>query len=269
MRKSLAALLVAVLVCVAACTPVRRGVPGAAVPVPPGVPSPLRAGIADNYPPVAFAEGGYLVGIEVDFAAALQEELGVPVEIVPTPWDDLIPDLLAQRIDVIMSGMSITPERATRVAFSQPHLDVGQMALTRRAAMAELAAPGALERAEVRVAVIADTTSAAFAAERLPHAIVIPYTSVDDAVASVRRDEADYFIHDAPTIWRITADPEHVDDELIGLYEPLTEERIAWAVRPQDSDLRRALDAVLARWRASGRLGEIQSRWIRATVEVN
>lgn len=262
------AVLAAMLVLIGACAPARRFAlaPGG---TPPGVPSPLRAGIADNYPPLAFVEEGFLAGMEVDFATELQTSLGVPVEIVATPWDDLIPDLLGGRIDVVMSGMSITPERALRVRFTDPYLDVGQMALIRGDQRATLAAPGALYREGWRVAVIADTTSAEFAASRLPSAIVVPYTSVDDAVEAVRREEADYFIHDAPTIWRITADPEHIDGDLLGLFEPLTEERIAWSVRPDDAALADALNATLARWRESGRLGEIQSRWIRTAIEVN
>jgi ABC-type amino acid transport substrate-binding protein len=256
-----AALLILALA-LAACSRSTRPTP------PPGVPSPLRAGISDNYPPLAFVDDGRLVGIEVDFAAELQKQLGVTVEIAQTPWDDLIPDLLAGRIDVIMSGMSITEERARDIAFTQPYLDVGQMLAIRRDQVGVLAAPGALAEGEWRVAVIADTTGAAWARGQLPRAIVVPYTSVDDAVNAVRRREADYFVHDAPTIWRLTADPAHVDEDLIGLYQPLTEEQLAWAVRPGDAALLRALDAALAEWRANGRLGEIQARWIRATVEV-
>lgn len=241
--------------------------PRAVVP-PPGVPSPLRAGIADNYPPLAFVEGGQLVGIEVDFATALQQELGVPVEIVQTPFDSLIPDLVDRRIDVIMSGLSITAERATQVSFTQPYLDVGQMLAIRRDQVGILGAPNVLVEREWRVAVIADTTGAAYAKANLPRAIIVPYTSVDDAVTALRQSEADYFVHDAPTIWRLTSDPAHVDDELLGLYQPLTEEQLAWAVRPADYGLLQALDTVLSRWRRTGKLGEIQSRWIRATVEV-
>lgn len=235
---------------------------------PPGVPAPLRVGIADNYPPLAFVENGRLTGIEVDFAAALQQELGVPVEIVQTPFDSLIPDLLERRIDVIMSGLSVTPERAAQVRFSQSYLDVGQMLAIRKDAAGTLSAPNALTEEEWRVAVIADTTGAAWAEGNLPRAIVVPYTSVDDAVAALRQREVDYLVHDAPTIWRLTADPAHVDEDLLGLYHPLTEERLAWAVRPGDDALLLALDTALARWRTSGKLGEIQARWIRTTVEV-
>jgi ABC-type amino acid transport substrate-binding protein len=51
---------------------------------------------------------------------------------VELAWEELIPALKGDRIDVIMSGMSVTPVRQHRVRFVQPYLRVGQMAIIRR-----------------------------------------------------------------------------------------------------------------------------------------
>ena len=93
----------------------------------------LRVGIAGNYPPLAFKQDGELAGIEVEFARQLGTELGLTIRLVELPFPDLIPALLANRIDVIMSGMSITPEREKLVSFTDSYLRVGQMRLMRRA----------------------------------------------------------------------------------------------------------------------------------------
>jgi ABC-type amino acid transport substrate-binding protein len=74
------------------------------------------------------------------------------------------------------------------------------------------------------------------------------------------------FIHDAPTIWRIGAAPEH--QGVMGLFWPLTRESLAWAVNRSDEALRDAVDAQLAAWRESGRAREILRRWIPVRVEI-
>ena len=55
--------------------------------------------------PSAFA------GVEVDFANQLGKNLGKTIVFVETPFPELIQALLEERIDIIMSGMSITRER--------------------------------------------------------------------------------------------------------------------------------------------------------------
>lgn len=66
-------------------------------------------------------EDGNLTGFEVELAEAMCEELQVTCTLVIQDWDGMIPSLLARRFDAIMSSMSITPERAERVLFSEPY----------------------------------------------------------------------------------------------------------------------------------------------------
>src|SRR5882757_559527 len=72
---------------------------------------PLRVGITPNLPPLAFKQNGKIVGIEADFAQQLGKELGREVKFVVLDWSDQIPDLLDGKIDIIMSGMTITKTR--------------------------------------------------------------------------------------------------------------------------------------------------------------
>jgi ABC-type amino acid transport substrate-binding protein len=92
----------------------------------------LRVGTTGTYPPFSFRQdGGELQGIEIDFARGLAKELGRKLEVVEVALPDLIGEANAGRIDVIMSGVSITKERAERIAFTKPYLQVGQMTLVR------------------------------------------------------------------------------------------------------------------------------------------
>ncbi|HEV3464955.1 MAG TPA: transporter substrate-binding domain-containing protein, partial [Actinomycetota bacterium] len=56
-------------------------------------------------------------GIDPDLAAELGRKLGVRFAFVNHPFDELIPSLLAKRFDVIISSMTVTPERARQISF--------------------------------------------------------------------------------------------------------------------------------------------------------
>ncbi|MBE2276157.1 MAG: transporter substrate-binding domain-containing protein [Rhodobacteraceae bacterium] len=90
----------------------------------------LRVGLSTFVPWAMRDKNGDLIGFEVDVAKKLAEDMGVEIEFVPTAWDGIIPALLAGNFDVIIGGMSITPQRNLTVNFTMPyaHSSVGVMA---------------------------------------------------------------------------------------------------------------------------------------------
>jgi len=75
---------------------------------------------------------GDLVGFELDVGRELAKDMGVEVEFVPTSWDGIIPALVSGKFDVIISGMSITPQRNLTVAFSDPYAYSGMTILANK-----------------------------------------------------------------------------------------------------------------------------------------
>lgn len=75
---------------------------------------------------------GELVGFELDVGRELAKDMGVEVEFVPTSWDGIIPALVSGKFDVIISGMSITPQRNLTVSFSDPYAFSGMTILANR-----------------------------------------------------------------------------------------------------------------------------------------
>ncbi|MEP5728518.1 MAG: transporter substrate-binding domain-containing protein [Sulfitobacter sp.] len=76
---------------------------------------------------------GELVGFELDVGRELAKDMGVEVEFVPTSWDGIIPALVSGKFDVIISGMTITPQRNLTVAFSEPYAYSGLTILANNA----------------------------------------------------------------------------------------------------------------------------------------
>ncbi len=82
-------------------------------------------GIDANYPPFAYVDkAGKAAGFDVDAMDWIAKTMGFTVTHKPMDWNGIIPDLLAKKIDMVCSGMSISPERAARVAFSQPYYTI-------------------------------------------------------------------------------------------------------------------------------------------------
>ena len=79
----------------------------------------LRVGTDASYAPASsFAQDGRtIIGFEPDLLAAVGRVLGVEVELVPLPFDGLLTDLSAGRIDVAMSAMTDTPQRQASADF--------------------------------------------------------------------------------------------------------------------------------------------------------
>jgi polar amino acid transport system substrate-binding protein len=226
----------------------------------------LKVGVSADYPPMAYKQEGRIVGIEADNAKAIGAILGQDMTLVDMPFAKLIPALQSGEIDVIMSGMSITPELSEQVLFTDSYMQVGQMAIMSTDKVGHFSQPWALQSEGVRIGVEPGTTGADYVATQLPDAQVSFFNDSAAAFAGLRSDQIDLYIHDAPTSWQLATVTENSD--LISLYKQLTKEQLAWAVRKDDGLLAARLNDALLTLKRNGTLGYIFNRWIPVTVEV-
>jgi len=222
---------------------------------------PLRIGISTTYPPVAFKEkvGGNPVGIEVDFAKKLSRKLSRPIQFVELKFDQLIPALLKNEIDIIMSGMSVTKARQVRIAFTEPYLTNGLMTLMRDETIKEYDTPEKLYSTTGTIGVQKDTTADTFVRRKCPYANVASYLLKSDAVRQLKNGTINFVVADAPAVaWYVSEN----ETELTALFVPLTEEYLAWGVRHNDKQLQNSLNAVLNDWRKDGTLKAVLKSWL-------
>ncbi|PNK61085.1 transporter substrate-binding domain-containing protein [Psychrobacter sp. FDAARGOS_221] len=82
----------------------------------------IRVATEGAYPPFNYTNSdGSLGGFDVDVINAVCEEMQANCEVVSQDWDGIIPGLLANKYDAVIAGMSITPERAETVDFTEPY----------------------------------------------------------------------------------------------------------------------------------------------------
>ena len=118
MTRLFTALLAAMWLALAASTAIANG-------------TPLRVATAADHPPLTYQADGKIVGMEADVARLLEQQLGRPLQLQILPAADLLPALARGDVDLVMSGLVITPEREKLVEFTVPYLRTGQMAVLR------------------------------------------------------------------------------------------------------------------------------------------
>ena len=225
-----------------------------------GEPPPLRVGVTVEYEPVSFQVAGEFQGIEIDFARLLGKRLDRQVTFQVYKLAGIIDALEQGEIDVIMAGMSVTEERAARVAFTEPYMVIGQMGIVRAVDAPKFSGPDALERDGIKVGVHLGSTGEQYVVDNMPHANLIAYGSVEESLAALRQGEIDVMIHDSTTSWQLHR--SFMNDQLLSLNRFLTRESIAWGTRKSDRELRTLINFALEDMKEEGVVQEVVTRWL-------
>lgn len=195
----------------------------------------LRVGVTPNAPPLIFKQEGNIVGLEADFAREFAKYLGKSPRFIELDWEDLIPALLDNRIDIIMSGMTRTPLREVRIAFTARYLESGQMALIRREDAARFSTGIFALTTSSAIGVIKNTFGEYFVEERYSSVKKELFSNPQAAAKAVIDKKIDMFIYDAPMILYLASENE--SKGLTALFALLTREDLAWGVRKDNIGL--------------------------------
>lgn len=96
------------------------------------MPDKIVIGLDDNFPPMGFRnEAGELVGFDIDLAKEASKRLGVPVEFKPIDWDSKEAALQSKQVDMLWNGLTITEDRAKKIAYSKPYMNNAQLLVVR------------------------------------------------------------------------------------------------------------------------------------------
>ena len=123
----------------------------------------LVVGTAASMPPLNMTtKRGEVIGLDVDLARAMAESLNVKLRLATIPFSELLPALEAGKIDAIMSGMTMTPERSLRATFVGPYFVSGKSLLAKADGLVPAKAPAELNDPGIRLAALRDSTSQSF-----------------------------------------------------------------------------------------------------------
>lgn len=201
-----------------------------------------------NYPPFEMVDAtGKPSGISVEMAQALGRFIQREVRIENVPFDGLIPALKTGKIDLIISSMTATPQRAQSIDFSEPYLHTGLSLLVNKAL--PLHSIDEADQPSSRIAVKQGTTGQLYAQAHLTHARLLVLDKEDACVLEVIQGKAQAFIYDQISIFKHW---QQHQDTTTALLRPFQRESWAIGVRKGNDQLREQVNAFLADFRAHG-----------------
>jgi len=220
----------------------------------------LRVGLTGNQPPLNMRDKrGEIIGLEVDLMQALGHSMGLAVRFVPTPFAELLPALERGDVDLVISGMTITPERNARVAFAGPYFISGKSVLTKSETIAKVTESTELDDPQRTYAALAGSTSEAFVKEALPKAKLVSTPDYDTAVRMVIDDEVEALIADFP-ICRVSV-LRHPEAGLSTLVSPFTIEPLGIALPADDPLFVNLVQNYLNTLEGTGLLTGFKAKW--------
>jgi ABC-type amino acid transport substrate-binding protein len=220
----------------------------------------LRVGVTAESPPLIFKQNHNIVGLEADFARDLAQYLGKSLRFVELKWEDQITALLENRIDIIMSGMSVTALREVRIAYTISYFESGQMALIRRKDAARYSTGLFSFATSSAIGVIKDTTGEFFVETQFSSVKRKTYTNPRAAVKDLIENDIDMFIYDAPMVLYLASENE--SRGLTVLFALLTREPLAWGVRKDNVELLESANNFLRALNEEGKLNKMIKHWI-------
>ncbi len=224
----------------------------------------LKVGVSPNTPPIIFKQGVEIAGLEADLARGLAAHLGKEVRFIEVPWGELINRLQNKRIDIIMSGMSITQGRRYRFAFSDAYYKTGLLALFRsedRRRFREGWEDSLLEEEYyLNIGVEKGTVAEKWVRDNLPELRLVPYMNPAKSAGDLQYGLIDIFVHDAPVIYMLAAENEAKG--LIPSRTFLQEYAYAWGFRKDSQELISSANAYIETIRKNGRLDALIKQWI-------
>lgn len=194
----------------------------------------LRVGMSTFVPWAMKDKTGKLIGFEIDVAKRLAEDMGVKVEFVPTKWAGIIPALLTGKFDVIIGGMSVTPNRNLKVNFSVPYYYTGQSIVAHKEKAKGFKSLDDFNKSDVVIAARLGSTAVPAAKKHIPKAELRLFDDEAQAYQEVINGNAHAVVGSAPTpAYQAIKYPDRL---FLPIDDTFTKEPIAFAIRKGDSD---------------------------------
>jgi len=220
----------------------------------------LRVATSADLPPLTWRDkSGELAGFEIDLVRALAEAMRLETRFVVRPFPDLLATLANGEADLVIAGMTMTPERNARAAFAGPYFVSGTAIVSGSDAIAEAESAEELDDPDLRYAALSGSTSAEFVAREMPRAKLVETRDYETSIALLLAGEVDGIVADflacQVAVWR------HPEADL-SVSAPFTTEPLGIALAADDPLLLNLVQNYLNTIDHTGQLTQLQAKWL-------
>ncbi len=220
----------------------------------------LVVGTAASMPPLNMTtKDNKIIGMEMDLAQLIAAGMEVKLTVKPMLFSELLPALESGQVDLVLSGMTMTPGRNLKVAFVGPYFASGKSILTKLANVQSVDESEELNIADKTLVALKGSTSQIFVEKVLSKANLVLANDYDEAVVMVRNDKAIAMVADYPIC--LVSVYRYPDAKLTTLEKPLNYEPIGIALPPNDPLLVNWLQNFLHSIEKTGEMKALMERW--------
>ena len=220
----------------------------------------LVVGTTASMPPFNMTtKDSQLIGMDIDIARLIADSLEVKLTLKTMPFNELLPALENGRVDMVLSGMTMTPTRNLRVAFAGPYFGSGKSMLIKEANAESLNEVSKINKPDNVLVALKGSTSQLFVEKVFPKAKLVLADNYDQAVAMVRENNAHAMVADQP-ICQLSA-YRYPDAGLTSLKNTLSYEPIGIAIQANDFLFLNLLQNFITSMVNSGDLRKLSDRW--------
>lgn len=219
----------------------------------------VKIGVSAFVPWTVVKPDGELLGFEVDVGEKIAADMGVKAEFRVYEWNKIIEALQKGEIDMIAAGMAITPQRALKVAFSNPYFSSGVTLAANIEATKDIDSIEALNRPEITIVTVSGTLSHSVATRVFDQAKLMAVSSAEEAKEAVINGTAMAYVASVPEARFLSlTNPEEVD---LPLGKPLISSVAGFGVKIGEQNWLNFLNAWIASRQADKWLGSTYEYW--------
>ena len=217
----------------------------------------LRMGTNATFPPYEYVdENNNVAGIDADIAAAIADKLGMELEITDMAFDSLIPALQSDTIDIVLAGMTVDPERAESVNFTESYATGVQVIIVPEGS--DIASPDDLEGKNIGVQT--GTTGDLYCTDSYGQEFVKQFDNGPLAVAALLNGQVDSVVIDNEPAKNYVA----ANEGLKILDTAYANEDYAAAIAKDNTELFDKVNAAIKELKEDGTIASIIEKYIPA-----
>ena len=218
----------------------------------------LTIATAPDYPPFENLEGDEAVGLDIDIAKAIADELGLELEVKPLQFDGILTAVAAGgQVDVGISGITVDPDRSKQVDFTDTYyIDDQAIAVMQGGSITKDNVDEALNAEGMIIAVQTGTTGADYAAENFPNATVQGFGNSTDCFAAMQSGQANAVITNKAVVEKMLE--AYTEAEIVK--SVATGEEYAIVVAKDNPQLTAAINEAIAKLEADGTIEELKAK---------
>lgn len=221
----------------------------------------LRVGTTMDTPVFSMGDSsGQLKGLDMDLLGTLGAALGVKIDYVKMTFGTMVPDLLADKFDMAMSGMGRTFDRARVATFSKPYMRYGKLMMIRSADAGKFRTLSDLDKPGVKIAFNQGGLNDRFANTEFKQATPVGYASNQLATADLLEGKVDAQVQDSTAaVYMSRNNPRLAAMSPDHIFHPV---HVAALLRREDQTLQNFINIWIDQIEMDGTLARIRQAWL-------